>query len=151
MSLRERLNEDLKTAMRAKDSARLTVIRGIKAAILAAETRTERITLEDEGILQVIVKELKERKDALPDFERSGRQDLVDKLKLEMTLLSQYLPTPLTEAEVRGLIDEAVDAVRALGPKDMGKVMGWLSPKTRGRADGRQVSEWVKARLASMA
>ncbi len=150
MSLREQLNEDLKAAMRAKDQARLTVIRGIKAAMLAAETRSERITLDDEGIFQVIVKELKERRDALPDFERSGRQDLVDKLQLEMTLLSAYLPTPLTEAELKALVEESVTAVAASGPKDMGKVMGWLSPKTRGRADGRQVSEMVKARLNDM-
>lgn len=150
MSLREQLNEDLKAAMRAKDQARLTVVRGIKAAMLAAETRSERITLDDEGILQVIVKELKERRDALPDFERSGRQDLVDKLQLEMTLLSEYLPTPLTEVELHALLEEAVATVEASGPKDMGKVMGWLSPKTRGRADGRQVSEMVKARLAAM-
>lgn len=150
MSLREQLNEDLKAAMRAKDQARLTVVRGIKAAMLAAETRSERITLDDEGILQVIVKELKERRDALPDFERSGRQDLVDKLQLEMTLLSEYLPTPLTEVELHALLEEAVATVEASGPKDMGKVMGWLSPKTRGRADGRQVSEMVKARLATM-
>lgn len=150
MSLREQLNEDLKAAMRAKDQARLTVVRGIKAAMLAAETRSERITLDDEGILQVIVKELKERRDALPDFERSGRQDLVDKLQLEMTLLSEYLPTPLTEAELHALLEEAVATVEASGPKDMGKVMGWLSPKTRGRADGRQVAEMVKARLATM-
>ncbi len=150
MSLRDQLNEDLKTAMRAKDSARLTVIRGIKAAILAAETRSERITLDDDGIMQVIVKEVKERRDALPDFERGGRQDLVDKLTHEMTLLAQYLPTPLTETELQTLVAEAMGAVGALGPQDMGKVMGWLSPKTRGRADGRHVSEIVKSRLTNV-
>ena len=148
MSLREQLNEDLKTAMRAKDQARLAVIRGIKAAILAAETRSERITLDDDGILQVIAKELKERRDALPDFERSGRQDLVDKLHHEMALLSQYLPAPLTSDELRVLVNEAVQSVGATGPKDMGKVMAWLTPKTRGRADGREVSALVKEQLA---
>ncbi|MCL5971800.1 MAG: GatB/YqeY domain-containing protein [Firmicutes bacterium] len=151
MSLREQLNEDLKTAMRAKDQARLVVIRGIKAGILAAETRSERITLDDDGILQVIAKELKERRDALPDFERSGRQDLVDKLNHEMELLSQYLPTPLTSDELRRLVNEAVQSVGASGPKDMGKVMAWLTPKTRGRADGREVSALVKEQLASLA
>ena len=148
MSLREQLNEDLKTAMRAKDQARLAVIRGIKAAILAAETRSERITLDDDGILQVIAKELKERRDALPDFERSGRQDLVDKLHHEMELLSQYLPAPLTSDELRVLVNEAVQSVGATGPKDMGKLMAWLAPKTRGRADGRDVSALVKEQLA---
>jgi uncharacterized protein YqeY len=151
VSLREQLNEDLKTAMRAKDQARLVVIRGIKAGILAAETRSERITLDDDGILQVIAKELKERRDALPDFERSGRQDLVDKLNHEMELLSQYLPTPLTSDELRRLVNEAVQSVGASGPKDMGKVMAWLTPKTRGRADGREVSALVKEQLASLA
>jgi hypothetical protein len=150
MSLRDQLNEDLKTAMRAKDSARLTVIRGIKAAILAAETRSERITLDDDGIMQVIVKEVKERRDALPDFERGGRQDLVDKLTHEVELLAQYLPKPLTESEIEALVAEAVVAVGASGPQDMGKVMGWLSPKTRGRADGRRVSELVKFRLTNV-
>ncbi len=150
MSLREQLSEDLKGAMRAKDQARLTVIRGIKAAILAAETRSERITLDDDGILGVIAKELKERRDALPDFERSGRQDLIDRLHHEMELLSQYLPTPLTADELRVLVSQAVSSVSATGPKDMGKVMAWLAPKTRGRADGRQVSELVKAELSSL-
>jgi len=96
MSLRERLNEDLKSAMRAKDAARMAVIRGIKAAVLQAETRGERITLDDAGIFSVIVKEVKERQDAILEFERGARPDLVDKLLVEMEILKAYLPDPLS-------------------------------------------------------
>ncbi len=151
MSLRERLNDDLKQAMRDKDAVRLTVIRGIKAAVLQAETRGERTTLDDSGIVAVIAKEVKERQDAAPDFERGGRQDLVDKLAQEIAVLQQYLPEPLSESELTALISEALKETGAQGPKDMGKMMGWLSPRTRGRADGRMVSEAVKRALQNRA
>lgn len=147
MSLRDRLNDDLKTAMRAKDAVRLSVIRGIKAAILQVETRGERMTLDDPGIVAVIAKEVKERHDAMGEFERGGRQDLVDKLTAEIRVLEEYLPEPLTEAELAGLINEAILATEAKGPKDMGRVMGRLAPRTRGRADGKLVSEEVRKAL----
>ncbi len=148
MSLREQLNEDLKSAMRAKDQARLLVIRSIKAGILAQETHGERKTLDDEGILQVIVKEIKERKDANVEFDRAGRMDLVDKNLKEIEVLSSYLPEPLTEDQLAALIDTAIETAEALSPKDMGKVMALVNPQIRGRADGRHVAELVKARLA---
>ncbi|AEJ38902.1 GatB/Yqey family protein [Sulfobacillus acidophilus TPY] len=147
MSLRERLNQDLKDAMRAKDQARMTVIRGIKAAILEAETKSQRTTLDEDAIIGVIAKEVKERKETLPEFERGGRLDLVEKLQTEIHILEEYLPTPLTPEEVQALIAEAIRETGASGPRDMGRVMGWLSPKIRGRADGRAVSELVKAQL----
>lgn len=147
MSLRERLNQDLKDAMRAKDQARMTVIRGIKAAILEAETKSQRTTLDDDAIIGVIAKEVKERKETLPEFERGGRLDLVEKLQAEIRILEEYLPTPLTPEEVQALIAEAIRETGASGPRDMGRVMGWLSPKIRGRADGRAVSDLVKAHL----
>ncbi|MCY0863910.1 MAG: GatB/YqeY domain-containing protein [Sulfobacillus sp.] len=147
MSLRERLNQDLKDAMRAKDQARMTVIRGIKAAILEAETKSQRTTLDDDAIIGVIAKEVKERKETLPEFERGGRLDLVEKLQTEIRILEEYLPTPLTPEEVQALIAEAIRETGASGPRDMGRVMGWLSPKIRGRADGRAVSDLVKAHL----
>lgn len=150
MSLRDRLNDDLKAAMRAKDHARLSVIRGIKAAVLAAETRAERITLDDDGILAVIVKEVKERQDALVEFERAGRQDLVDKTRKDITLLEEYLPEPLSEDELRRLVEETLQELGATGPRDMGRVMGALLPKVRGRVDGRHVSDVVKAALAAL-
>ncbi|OLZ10466.1 GatB/YqeY domain-containing protein [Sulfobacillus thermosulfidooxidans] len=148
MSLREQLNEDLKSAMRAKDQARLSVIRSIKAGILAQETRSERTTLDDEGILQVIVKEIKERKDANSEFEKAGRQDLVEKNLKEIEILSLYLPEPLSEDELAQLIDAAITACGATSPKDMGKVMAIVNPQIRGRADGRHVADLVKARLS---
>lgn len=147
MSLRDRLNEDLKTAMRAKDAVRLSVIRGIKAAILQAETRGERVTLDESGIVQVIAKEVKERQDAVVEFERGARQDLVDKLQAEIAVLREYLPEPLSADQLAALIEEAIVSTGAQGPKDMGRVMGWLTPKTRGRAEGKAVSEAVKEAL----
>ncbi|AUW93210.1 GatB/YqeY domain-containing protein [Sulfobacillus sp. hq2] len=147
MTLRERLNDDLKTAMRAKDSVRLSVIRAVKAGILAQETRSERITLDDDGILQVIVKEIKERKEANEEFQRAGRSDLVEKNEKDIAILSEYLPTPLTETALTELIVAAIQETGAQGPKDMGKVMNLINPKIRGRADGRHVAELVKAQL----
>lgn len=134
--------------MRAKDQARLSVIRSIKAGILAQETRSERTTLDDEGILQVIVKEIKERKDANSEFEKAGRQDLVEKNLKEIEILSLYLPEPLSEDELAQLIDAAITACGATSPKDMGKVMAIVNPQIRGRADGRHVADLVKARLS---
>lgn len=134
--------------MRAKDQARLSVIRSIKAGILAQETRSERTTLDDEGILQVIVKEIKERKDANSEFEKAGRQDLVEKNLKEIEILSSYLPEPLSEDELAQLIDAAITACGATSPKDMGKVMAIVNPQIRGRADGRHVADLVKARLS---
>lgn len=147
MSLRDRLDDDLKSAMRARDSLRLSVIRGVKAAVLQAETRGERKTLDDAGIVQVIAKEVKERQDSIAEFERADRPELVDKLVHEIRVLQEYLPQPLTETELSQLIDEAIRSTGASGPKDLGRVMGWLSPKTRGRADGATLSELVRKML----
>jgi uncharacterized protein YqeY len=145
--LRERLDEDMKAALRQRDTVRLSVIRQIKAAVLAQETRSTRTTLDDDGILGVIAKELKERQDVLAEFERAGRRDLVDKAQAEMRVLEEYLPPALSAAELDHLVDEAVRETGATGPKDMGKVMAWMMPRVRGRADGRVVSERVQARL----
>lgn len=150
MSLREQLDDDLKAALRAREATRLSVIRGIKAAMMAAETRGQRTTLDDQGIMQVIAKEMKDRRDALPEFERGGRPDLADKLREEMDILAHYLPEPLSADEIASLIEETIGAVGATGPKDMGKVMAALGAKTRGRADGRLVADMVKARLSGL-
>lgn len=151
MSLRERLDEDLKTAMRAKDSLTLSVIRGVKAAILQAETRNQRTTLDDAGILQVLTKEVKERQDSIAELERANRPELVQKLAQEIVALQGYLPEPLGQAELSQLIDQAIAATGAVGPQDLGRVMGWLTPKTRGRADGKAVSEAVSQTLRDRA
>ncbi len=149
MTLRERLTDDLKAAMRAKDGTRLSVIRAVKAGILSQETRNERITLDDDGIMQVIVKEIKERREANEEFQRAGRKDLVEQNEKEMGVLSTYLPAPLPEDEIVGLVMGAIRETGAQGPKDMGKVMAIINPVIRGRADGRHVAELVKAQLHS--
>ncbi|CAB1129629.1 conserved protein of unknown function [Candidatus Hydrogenisulfobacillus filiaventi] len=147
MGLRERLDEDLKAALRAKDQRRLAVIRGVKAAILAEETKGTRTSLDDDGIVGVLSKEIKQRRDAIPDFRRGNRPDLVEQAEAEIAILEEYLPAPLSPAELEALVEEAVAETGASGPRDMGKVMGWLRPRTRGRADGKAVADLVKARL----
>jgi uncharacterized protein YqeY len=145
--LRERLEAELKAAMRERDAAKLSVIRLIKAGILSQETKGPRTTLDDDGILQVISKEIKERRDAIEEFAKGGRQDLVEKAEQEIRLLREFLPPALSPAELEALVAEAIRETGATGPRDMGKVMGWLTPRTRGRADGRDVSDLVKSRL----
>lgn len=135
--------------MRAKDGTRLSVIRAVKAGILSQETRNERITLDDDGIMQVIVKEIKERREANEEFQRAGRKDLVEQNEKEMEVLSTYLPAPLPEDEIVSLVMGAIRETGAQGPKDMGKVMAIINPVIRGRADGRHVAELVKAQLHS--
>ncbi len=149
MALRDQLTEDLKQAMRRQDAVRLRVIRGIKAAMLEVETKGQRTTLDDEGILAVIAKEVKDRQDAMAEYARGGREDLVSKAQEELAVLQAYLPKPLSDSELAALISQAIGETGAVGARDMGKVMAWLMPKTRGRADGRRVSEMVKDRLSS--
>ena len=146
--LREQLDADLKTALRQHDALRLSLIRQVKASVLAQETRGRRVTLDDPDILAVIAKEIKEREEVLPDFERGGRADLVEKARAEIAVLEEYLPPKLSDADLQDLVEAAVREVGAEGPRDMGRVMAVLTPKTRGRADGRTVSELVRARLS---
>ncbi len=145
--LRERLDADLKTALRQHDAARLSIIRQVKSGVLAQETRATRTTLDDDGIMAVIAKEIKERREALADFQRAGRQDLVEKAHAEIAMLEEYLPPPLSAEDLEALVTRAIAESGAGGPRDMGRVMAWLMPHVRGRADGRLVSERVKARL----
>ena len=145
--LREQLDAELKTALRQHDTLRVSIIRQVKASVQVQETRGRRTTLDDADILAVIAKELKEREEVIPDFERGGRADLVDKARAEMAILEEYLPPQLSDAELLALVEDTVAALDAAGPRDMGRVMGALTPKTRGRADGRRVSEMVRARL----
>lgn len=147
--LREQLDAELKAALRQHDALRVSLIRQVKASIQVQETRGRRTTLDDADILAVIAKELKEREEVIPDFERGGRPDLVDKARAEMAILAEYLPPQLSDAELSALVEETVAALNAVGPRDLGRVMGALAPKTRGRADGRRVSEMVRARLTS--
>ena len=146
MSLKEQITEDMKAAMRAKDSGRLATIRLLTAAIKQKEV-DERIDVSDEQVLGIIEKMIKQRKDSISQFEAGGRQDLADIEKAELLILSTYMPAALSEAEVQVEVAAAVAAVGAAGPQDMGKVMGVLKPKLAGRADMTAVSAMVKAAL----
>jgi uncharacterized protein YqeY len=146
MSLKEQITEDMKAAMRAKDSGRLATIRLLTAAIKQKEV-DERIDVSDEQVLAIIEKMIKQRKDSISQFEAGGRQDLADIEKAELAILSTYMPAAMSEAEVQAEVAAAVTAVGAAGPQDMGKVMGVLKPKLAGRADMTAVSAMVKAAL----
>ena len=146
MSLKEQITEDMKAAMRAKESGRLATIRLLTAAIKQKEV-DERIDVSDEQVLAIIEKMNKQRKDSISQFEAGGRQDLADIEKAELAILSTYLPAALSAAEVQAEVAAAVTAVGAAGPQDMGKVMGVLKPKLAGRADMTAVSAMVKAAL----
>ena len=152
MSLKDRLQEDIKAAMRAKAADQLTTLRLITAAIKQKEV-DERITLDDAQVLSVIEKMVKQRKDSIAQFQAGGRQDLVEKESAELALLQSYLPAQLTEAEIRAEVDAGVDALLAAGetvsPALMGKVMAQLKPRLAGRADMGVVSRLIKEALSS--
>ena len=147
MSLRERITEDMKTAMRAKDADRLLTIRGLMAAIKQKEV-DERIELNEAQILAVVDKLIKQRRDSIAAFELAKRQDLVDKEKAELTVLSAYMPAQMSADDIAAEIAAAITATGAAGPQDMGKVMAILKPKLAGKADLSAVSAQVKAKLA---
>ena len=148
MSLKDRITEDMKSALRAKDSARLSAIRLLLAAIQQREV-DERIVLGDSEVLGVIEKMLKQRRDSIQQFEAAGRRDLADNEKFEVTVLQAYMPKALSEAEVEAAVMEAVGASSAKGMQDMGKVMALLKPKLAGRADMAKVSTLVKSKLGA--
>ncbi|HJW03890.1 MAG TPA: GatB/YqeY domain-containing protein [Azospira sp.] len=147
MSLKERINEDMKAAMRAKETARLGTIRLLLAAVKQKEV-DERISLDDAAVVAVIDKMLKQRKDSISQYETAGRQDLADAEKAEVAVLSAYKPAGLSEAEVATAVADAVTASGASGAADMGKVMTILKPQLAGKADMGLVSKLVKAKLA---
>jgi uncharacterized protein YqeY len=146
MTLKETLSDDMKAAMRAKDSEKLATIRLINAAIKQREV-DERIELGDDQVLSVIEKMIKQRKDSITQFEAGGRQDLADKEKSEIAVLAAYMPAQMSAAEVQAEVAAAVTQAGASGPQDMGKVMAVLKPKLAGRADMTAVSALVKAAL----
>ena len=148
MSLKEQLKEDLKSAMRDKDNVRKNVVQLIKAGVLQVE-KDNKVTLDDEGVLDVIAKQLKQRRDSLPDYEKSGREDLINQLKREMEILMGYLPAQLTHEELEQIVKEAVEATGAQSVKDMGKVMAAVMPKTKGGADGKEINQIARAFLAN--
>ncbi len=139
MTIKEKLQIDLKDAMVNKDTIRKNVVQLIKAGVLQVE-KDKRITLDDEGVLDVIAKQLKQRRDSLPDYEKSGREDLIAQLKREMELLMEYLPKQLSHDELVEIVKEAVLETGATTIKDMGKIMVAVMPKTKGRADGKEIN-----------
>jgi uncharacterized protein YqeY len=147
MSLKDQITEDMKTAMRAKDAARLLTIRGLLAAVKQREV-DERITLDDAGVLAVIEKLVKQRKDSISQFATAGRTDLVDKETAELQVLEGYLPQRLSAEEVAAEVAKIVAEVGATGAADMGKVMGAAKPRLAGKADMGAVSAAVKQALA---
>jgi hypothetical protein len=147
MSLKQQISEDMKTAMRAKDTARLGAIRLLLAAMKQKEV-DERIDLSDADVLAIIDKMLKQRRDSISQYEAAGRQELADAEKFEISVLQTYMPQQMNEAEVAAAIEQAISATGAAGAQDMGKVMGVLKPQLAGRADLGKVSGLVKARLS---
>ena len=147
MSLKQKITEDMKAAMRAKETARLGAIRLLLAAMKQREV-DERIELSDSDVIAIIDKMNKQRRDSISQFEAAGRQDLVDVEKFEMSVLAAYMPQQLSENEITKAVAEAIAATGAAGPQDMGKVMGMLKPKLAGRADMGKVSALIKAQLS---
>lgn len=148
MTLKERINEDMKAAMRARETARLGTIRLLLAAIKQKEV-DERIALDDGAVLAVIDKMLKQRRDSISQYEAAQRQDLADKEKFEMDVLMAYMPQQLSAEEIDALVAKAIADSGATGMQDMGKVMGLLRPQLAGRADMALVSARIKAKLAA--
>lgn len=147
MTLKLQINEDMKTAMRAKDSARLAAIRLLMAAMKQREV-DDRIELADADILAIIDKMMKQRRDSFSQFEAAGRQDLADIEKFEMSVLLGYMPQQLSESEINAAIEQAISVTGAMSAQDMGKAMAVLKPQLAGRADIGKVSAQVKARLS---
>ncbi len=147
MSLKERINEDMKSALRGREAARLSALRLLLAAIKQREV-DERAALGDAEVVAVIDKMLKQRRDSIEQFESAGRQDLADAEKFEISVLQTYLPQALSAAEVDAAVAAAIAQTGAKGPQDMGKVMAVLKPLLTGRADLGKVSTLVKAKLA---
>lgn len=147
MSLKLQISEDMKSAMRAKDSARLGAIRLLQAAIKQREV-DERIELTDADVISAIEKMLKQRRDSIAAYESANRTDLADVEKYEVSVLQEYLPQQLTEAEILSILDQVVTDTGAAGVKDMGKVMAAIKPLVAGKADMGKISGLIKTRLA---
>ena len=146
MSLKEKLQEDLKLSMKNKDTVKKSVVTLIRASIKQYEvdTRTE---LDDDGIMDIITKQLKQRREALTEFAKASRDDLVKETEAEIEVLKEYLPQQLSEEELDVIVKETISEVGATSMKDMGRIMAAIKPKTKGRADGKMINELVKKNL----
>ena len=148
MSLKLQLSEDLKTAMKNKDRIRKDVVILIRSSIKQVEV-DERRDCTDDDVLQIIMKQVKQRKDALEAFKQGQRDDLVEQTEAEISILSQYLPEQLTEEEITEIVKKAVEETEAKSIKDMGKVMSHVMEQTKGKADGKTVNQLVRRQLSS--
>ena len=147
MTLRERIQSDITTAMRSGDALRRDTLRMAESSIYNAEKRDRREYSDDE-VTAVLAREVKTRRESVEAFRKGGREDLASKEEAEIAILAGFLPEQLSEPEIAALVDEAIAATGAAGPRDLGKVMGWLAPRTKGRADGRLVSQVAGNALA---
>lgn len=146
ISLKQQIQEDMKTALRAQDKQRLGVVRLILAAIKQVEV-DERVIVDDARIIQILNKMLKQRRDSIAQYEQAKRDDLAQQERLEVKVIQTYLPEPLSEADIDRMVSEAITKVGATSVKEMGKVMAELKEKLQGRADMTQISAKIKARL----
>jgi uncharacterized protein YqeY len=148
VTLRDRLHTEITTAMRSGDSLRRDTLRMAESAIYNAEKRDRR-TYSDEDVAAIIGREVKTRRESVEAFRKGGREELAAKEESEIAILGEFLPEQLSDDDLQALVAEAVTATGAASPRDLGKVMGWLAPRTRGRAEGRRVSTLVAERLGA--
>lgn len=146
MALKEQLLADLKSAMKEKDTIKKQTVTMIRAAILQVE-KDNKIELDDQGILDIISKQMKQRRDALEDFKKAQREDLIEQTEAEMKIIEAYLPKQLTREEIEAIVDETIQETGVESIKDMGKIMGALMPKVKGLADGKLVNQIVREKL----
>lgn len=146
MSLKQKLQEDLKSSMKNKDTVRKSVVTLIRASIKQSEV-DNRVELEDEDIIDIIAKQLKQRKDVLVQFKDAKREDLVSEAEAEIEVLKEYLPQQLSEEELSEIVKSTISELGATSMKDMGKIMSAMKPKVKGRADGKLINELVKNNL----
>ena len=147
MSLKDKLMDDLKAAMKDKDTVRKNAVQMVRASVLQVE-KDNKVTLDDEGVIEVVAKEVKIRKDVLPEYEKSGRPELIDELNREIEVLMAYLPKQMSEEEIEALVIDAIAQTEAKSMKDIGKVMAVIMPKTKGKADGKVINQFVKKHLS---
>lgn len=146
MNLSERLNEDMKQAMKSQDKFKLSTIRMVRATIKNLEIDLKR-TLNDDEVLDILSREIKQRKDALQEFEKASRDDLAEKTKAEIEIIALYLPDQLSEEEIKVIVQQTIQETGASSKADMGKLMSHLMPKVKGRADGKLVNQAVQQLL----
>ncbi|MBQ8941617.1 MAG: GatB/YqeY domain-containing protein [Firmicutes bacterium] len=149
MALKEQLFNDLKQAMKDKDTTKKDIVQMVRAGVLQYE-KDNKADANDEDVMAVITKEIKKLNDVLPDFTKAGRQDLIDEANAKIAILKAYLPEQMSEDAIKELIRQTVEETGAVSMKDMGKVMGAVSAKTKGRADNKLVSQLVKEILSSL-